>query len=128
MAYQCDLCSGAEAATFLMTPLTGGDTMAIGSACAITGLCGLLSVAADVDAEALYDALVALKDQPAPAPADGPAQPSVAAGASAGRKRAASVTPLPAGRTARPRATTAGKRQTAGASAPVVPDSGPESA
>lgn len=61
MAYQCHLCDGAEPAVMLVTPLAGGDTMAIGADCMLTGLCGLLSVHAQVDTERLYDALVTLQ-------------------------------------------------------------------
>lgn len=61
MAYQCHLCDGAEQAVMLVTPLAGGDTMAIGANCMLTGLCGLLSVHAQVDTERLYDALVTLQ-------------------------------------------------------------------
>lgn len=61
MAYTCHLCDGAEQAVMLVTPLAGGDTMAIGAGCMLTGLCGLLSVHAQVDTERLYDALIALQ-------------------------------------------------------------------
>lgn len=61
MAYNCHLCDGAEQAVMLVTPLAGGDTMAIGADCMLTGLCGLLSVHAQVDTERLYDALVTLQ-------------------------------------------------------------------
>lgn len=61
MAYTCHLCNDAEPATILITPLKGGDTMAIGQACLVMGYCGLLSVLMDVDAEQLYDGLVALQ-------------------------------------------------------------------
>ena len=61
MPYTCHLCADAEAATVLITPLQGGETMAIGPDCMVTGLCGLLSVATQVDAEQLYDAIIALR-------------------------------------------------------------------
>lgn len=61
MAYTCHLCNDAEPATILITPLKGGDTMAIGEGCMVMGYCGLLSVLMDVDAEQLYDGLVALQ-------------------------------------------------------------------
>lgn len=61
MAYQCNLCDSAEPAVMLITPLAGGDTMAVGADCILTGLCGLLSVYAQVDTERLYDALIALQ-------------------------------------------------------------------
>ena len=61
MAYTCHLCNDAEQATILITPLKGGDTMAIGEGCMVMGYCGLLSVLMDVDAEQLYDGLVALQ-------------------------------------------------------------------
>lgn len=125
MPYRCSLCGDAEPATVLVTPLSGGETMAIGPDCVVTGLCGLLSVAADVDAEALYDAIIALKRGQGQASAEAPAGPPAAASASAGRKRAASVTPLPAGRTARPGATAKARARAAGTTAPAVPDSGP---
>lgn len=62
MAYTCHLCNDAEPATILITPLRGGDTMAIGEACMVMGYCGLLSVLMDVDAEQLYDGLVSLQE------------------------------------------------------------------
>jgi|SRR5215469_904713 len=61
MAYTCHLCNDAEPAAILITPLKGGDTMAIGQACMVMGYCGLLSVLMGVDAEQLYDGLVALQ-------------------------------------------------------------------
>lgn len=73
MPYTCHLCADAEPATVLITPLQGGDTMAIGPDCMVTGLCGLLSVATQTDAEALYDAIIKLRqdqDASAAAPAD----------------------------------------------------------
>lgn len=64
MAYTCNLCDGAESAVMLVTPLAGGDTMAVGADCMLTALCGLLSVHAQVDTEALYDAVLGLQRQP----------------------------------------------------------------
>lgn len=61
MAYTCHLCNDAEPAVILITPLKGGDTMAIGQGCLVMSYCGLLSVLMDVDAEQLYDGLVALQ-------------------------------------------------------------------
>lgn len=61
MGYTCHLCNDAEPATILITPLSGGDTLAIGQGCLVTGYCGLLSVLMDVDAEQLYDGLTALQ-------------------------------------------------------------------
>lgn len=74
MAYTCHLCNDAEPAVILITPLRGGDTMAIGEACMVMGYCGLLSVLMDVDAEQLYDGLVALQaaTKAAQAAADAP--------------------------------------------------------
>lgn len=63
MAYQCHLCDSAEPAVMLVTPLAGGDTMAVGADCMLTALCGLLSVHAQVDTERLYDAVVGLQGQ-----------------------------------------------------------------
>lgn len=60
MPYMCSLCNEAEKATVLITPLSGGETMAIGAECMVTGLCGLLSVATETDPEKLYDALLGL--------------------------------------------------------------------
>ena len=75
MAYTCHLCNDAEPAVILITPLRGGDTMAIGEGCMVMGYCGLLSVLMDVDAEQLYDGLVALQTatRAAEAAADAPA-------------------------------------------------------
>jgi hypothetical protein len=61
VAYTCHLCNDAEPATVLITPLKGGDTMAIGADCMVTGLCGLLSVATQVDPEQLYDMIIKLR-------------------------------------------------------------------
>lgn len=63
MPYQCHLCDSAEPAVMLVTPLAGGDTMAVGADCMLTALCGLLSVHAQVDTERLYDAVVGLQGQ-----------------------------------------------------------------
>jgi hypothetical protein len=63
MAYTCHLCDGAEQAAMLVTPLAGGDTMAVGADCMLTALCGLLSVHAQVDTERLYDAVLGLQGQ-----------------------------------------------------------------
>lgn len=88
MAYTCHLCNDAEPATILITPLKGGDTLAIGQACLVTGYCGLLSVLMDVDAEQLYDGLVALQTatRTAEAAADAPAPDRPAAKPRAPRK------------------------------------------
>jgi len=86
MPYTCHLCADAEAATVLITPLQGGDTMAIGPDCMVTGLCGLLSVATQTDAEALYDAIIKLRqdqDQQAAAGAAGDLDPATLCGAEA---------------------------------------------
>jgi hypothetical protein len=61
MGYTCHLCNDAEPASILITPLSGGDTLAIGQACLVTGYCGLLSVLMGVDAEQLYDGLLSLQ-------------------------------------------------------------------
>ncbi len=57
MPYMCLLCDGAESAVLLITPLTGGETMAIGNTCYMVGLTGLMSSFLEVDAEGLYDAI-----------------------------------------------------------------------
>lgn len=93
MAYTCHLCNDAEPATILITPLRGGDTMAIGEACMVMGYCGLLSVLMDVDAEQLYDGLVSLQEATraaeaaavAPAPAKPPAKPRAPRGTKSGQ-------------------------------------------
>lgn len=82
MPYTCHLCADAEPATVLITPLQGGDTMAIGPDCMVTGLCGLLSVAVQIDAEALYDAIIKLR-----ADADASAAEQAQAGARCGALR-----------------------------------------
>jgi len=46
--------------------------MAIGPDCMVTGLCGLLSVATQTDAEQLYDAIIALRQAQDAAAAAGP--------------------------------------------------------
>lgn len=102
MAYTCHLCNDAEQASILITPLSGGDTLAIGPNCLVTGYCGLLSVLMDVDAEQLYDGLVALQA------ATKAAQAAAQAGKSARRPAAAR----------KPRAAKSGQTLAA------VPDSG----
>lgn len=95
MGYGCHLCNDAEPAAILITPLSGGDTLAIGQACLVTGYCGLLSVLMDVDAEQLYDGLVALQT----ATRDAEAAAAKAEAAKAARKprapRKASPGPAP---------------------------------
>jgi len=126
MPYLCNLCAEAEPATVLVTPLSGGETMAIGADCVITGLCGLLSVAAQVDAEQLYDAIIGLRAAQDQAPAEGASGAQAPAGGPHRPQRAASVTKLPAGRTGAPRATAKARGRTASAAAPAVPESGPD--
>lgn len=62
MPYICDLCPDGKPATFLITPLNGGDTMPVGDECAGIALTGMLSSYYGVDAEKLYDALIAMSD------------------------------------------------------------------
>lgn len=54
MPYGCGLCEDAEQATFLITPLTGGDTMAVGNDCAPVALCGMLASYLGIDADKLW--------------------------------------------------------------------------
>lgn len=80
--YACELCSGQEGATLLITPLTGGETMAVGPDCVGTALTGMLSAALDLDVDKLADAIDRLtkaRDRQAAkqadkAPAEGPAK------------------------------------------------------
>lgn len=103
MGYTCHLCNDAEPAVILVTPLSGGDTMAIGQRCLVMGYCGLLSVLLDVDAEQLYDGLVALQ-------------------AATQAAQAADVQEAPP---ARPRAPRKPRQPKAGQDATPVPDSAP---
>ena len=54
--YECSLCGGAEQATLLVTPLTGGETMAIGPDCMGVAFAGMLAGHLGIDPEALYKA------------------------------------------------------------------------
>lgn len=74
MPYVCSLCGDEKPATFLITPLNGGDTMPVGDECAGIALTGLLSSYYSVDAEKLYDTIVAMSDaaRTEPQPQDAP--------------------------------------------------------
>lgn len=54
--YECSLCGGDEQATILITPLTGGDTMAIGEDCMSVALAGMLGGHLQIDPEKLWAA------------------------------------------------------------------------
>lgn len=54
--YECSLCSGQEQAVLLITPLTGGETMAVGPDCMAVGLAGMLAGHLGIDADKLWDA------------------------------------------------------------------------
>lgn len=95
MAYTCHLCADAEPAIVLITPLKGGDTLAIGEACMVTGYCGLLSVLMDVDAEQLYDGLVALQAATKAAQAAADTPPADKAPARPRKPRTAKPGPAP---------------------------------
>lgn len=60
--YECSLCEGAEQATILITPLTGGETMAVGESCMAVAFTGMLAGHLAMDAELLWDAIVAAQD------------------------------------------------------------------
>lgn len=55
--YECSLCSGAEQAVLLITPLTGGETMAVGPDCMGVALIGMTAGHFEVDAEKLLTAV-----------------------------------------------------------------------
>lgn len=55
--YACEMCSGEEQATLLITPLTGGDTMAVGGNCMGIALVGMTAGHFEVDAEKLISAI-----------------------------------------------------------------------
>lgn len=55
--YECDLCDAHEQASFLLTPLTGGATLAFSQECAPVGLSAILASMVGVDADGLYDAI-----------------------------------------------------------------------
>lgn len=63
MPYMCKLCDGAEQAQFLITPLSGADTMAVGQSCAPMALISMLGSYMDVDVPKLYDHLIQIAGQ-----------------------------------------------------------------
>jgi hypothetical protein len=70
--YGCSLCGEDEQATLLITPLTGGDTMAIGQNCMATAFTGMLAGTLGLDAEELgkaVDRLTKARDRKAAAEA-----------------------------------------------------------
>lgn len=72
--YECSLCDGTEQATILITPLTGGDTMAVGQGCMATAFTGMLAGTLGLDAEELgkaVDRLTKARDRKAAAEATG---------------------------------------------------------
>ena len=54
--YACGLCDPPEQATILITPLTGGETMAIGEGCMSVAFTGMLAGHLGIDAEKLWAA------------------------------------------------------------------------
>lgn len=77
--YECSLCAGDEPATILITPLQGGETMAIGESCMAVAFTGMLAGHLEVDPEELWKAaerVIKARDRKAakaPAPAEAPA-------------------------------------------------------
>jgi hypothetical protein len=55
--YDCSLCSGEEQANILITPLTGGETMAVGEDCMSVAFTGMLAGHLGLDAEKLWAAI-----------------------------------------------------------------------
>lgn len=62
MPYNCGLCDGAEQAVFLITPLSGADTMAVGNSCAPVMLMSMLSTYVDVPTDKIAVAVMGLTD------------------------------------------------------------------
>lgn len=54
--YECALCQGEEQATLLITPLTGGETMAVGESCMAVAFTGMLAGHLGVGADKLWAA------------------------------------------------------------------------
>lgn len=54
--YECSLCGGDEQATILITPLTGGETMAVGEDCMAVAFTGMLAGHLQIDPEGLWKA------------------------------------------------------------------------
>lgn len=54
MPYTCTICEEGKPAAFLLTPLSGGDTIAIGDECAAVALTGILAGYLGMDADQLY--------------------------------------------------------------------------
>lgn len=54
--YDCDLCSGEERASVLITPLAGGETMAVGESCMAVAFTGMLAGHLQIDPEKLFAA------------------------------------------------------------------------
>lgn len=66
--YMCELCSGEESAVLLITPLSGGETIAYGADCMPIALTGMLAANLGIDADKLWAAaerLVKARDREA---------------------------------------------------------------
>jgi hypothetical protein len=72
--YECELCDQQEQAAVLITPLVGGETMAVGQDCMAVAFTGMLAGSLGIDAEDLgkaVDRLVKARDRKAAAEATG---------------------------------------------------------
>lgn len=62
MPYDCKLCDGAERAVFLVTPLNGADTMAVGNACAVAALASMLATYVDLPPDKVLQVVTDISD------------------------------------------------------------------
>lgn len=63
MPYGCKLCDGKEQAAFLITPLSGADTTAVGQQCLPLALMSMLSASLNIDNDKLYDLVMQMSGE-----------------------------------------------------------------
>lgn len=68
MPYNCTICGDNERATFLITPLSGGDSTAFGDNCAPIVLSSMLAAFLGLDADKVYDTIAGMTSDEASAP------------------------------------------------------------
>lgn len=68
MPYNCTICGDNERATFLITPLSGGDSTAFGDNCAPVVLSSMVAAFLGLDADKVYDTLAGMTSDEASAP------------------------------------------------------------
>ena len=75
MPYECELCDEHKPASFLISPLSGAQTLAVGDECAAVALTGMLASYLGIDADKLYDQITVIVSDAANAPAPEVAPP-----------------------------------------------------